>query len=74
MEALQTNIRTNNGLIILVAELESVVSDKYNFIIEDVYKIITDEGSRNAGFNIMMALNQPGYRAENDSGLIIVFF
>uniref|UniRef100_A0A3Q3WQ45 Uncharacterized protein n=1 Tax=Mola mola TaxID=94237 RepID=A0A3Q3WQ45_MOLML len=32
------------------------------------------EGSRNAWFNRMMALSQPGYSAEKDPGLILVFF
>ena len=49
-------------------------SDKYNFFEEEIHKIIAGEGSRNAGFNKMMALNQPGYTAKKNHVLIIVFF
>ena len=52
-------------------------SDKFNIIIiiiEEVHKIIIDEGSRNAWFNRMIALSQHGYSPEKDPGLILVFF
>ena len=54
--------------------MSDIFSDKYDFIIEELHKIITGEGSRNAGFNRMMAPSQPGYSAKKDPQLIFVFF
>ena len=54
--------------------MSDIFADKYNFIIEEVYKIMTGEGSRNAGFNRKMALSQPGCIPEKDPGLILVLF
>ena len=51
-----------------------IFSDKGHFIIEDVHIIITGKGSRNAWFNRMMAVSQPGYRAEKVPEPVLVFF
>ena len=51
-----------------------IFSDKYNLIIKEVDKIITGESCRDAGFDRMMALSQPGYSAEKDPRFILVFF
>ena len=70
MEAFQTYIKTNSDLYnsccwtgIWTGKVQDIFSDKCNFILEDIHKIITGEGSRNACFNRMMALSQPGYPA-----------
>ena len=52
--------------------MQDIVSN--NFIIEEVNKMIADEGSRKFCFNRMMALSHPGYRAEKDPGLTRVCF
>ena len=44
--------------------MKDILSDKYDFIIEEVHKIIRGGGSWNAGFNRMMTLSQPCYKAE----------
>ena len=71
MKALQTYIRTNSSLYNSccstgICGALDIFSDKYNLVIEEVHKIITGKGSRDAGLNRMVALSQPGYSAEKD--------
>ena len=42
--------------------MSDIFSDKYNFIIEEVDRIITGEGCGDAGFDRMVVLSQPGYK------------
>ena len=79
MEAFQTHIRTNNSLYNSCCwtgncGASDIFSDKYSVIIKEVDKIITGESCRDAGFDRMMALSQPGYSAEKDPRFILVFF
>ena len=75
----QTYIRTNNSLknsccLIGICEALDIFYDKYNSIIEEVHKILIDEGCMGARFNRMMVLSQPGHSAEKDPRLIHVLF
>ena len=61
LEVLQTHILTSDCLYSYscwTGNCEAQDIDKHNFIIEEVHKIITGEGSSNAGLNRLVALSQ----------------
>ena len=49
------------------------IFSQYDFIIKEVYKIITDADYSNDWFSRMMILSQPGYSAEKNTCLYLFF-
>ncbi len=43
------------------------------FILEELHKIITTQVIRDSGLNAVMVLGQPGYSAEEEPGVVLIF-